>query len=133
MSWQKRILNIRLCWAVLTVFCFFSLIPPNAEAFLVQSRLSSGELISERTDQIATIQSALEQKIVSQRLQDYGLSKAEVIAKLDTMSDQQVQQLAALSGDVGGGDAIGAAIGILLVILLIVIILRLSDRRIVIQ
>ncbi len=132
MSWQKRILNIRLCWAVLTVFCFFSLIPPNAEAFLVQSRFSSGELISERADQIATIQSALEEKIVSQRLQDYGLSKAEVIAKLDTLSDAQLHQLAGLSGDVGGG-AIGAVIGVLVIILLVVVILRVSDRRIVIQ
>jgi len=132
MSWQKRILNIRLCWAVVTVFCFFSLIPPNAEAFLVQSRLSSGELISERADQIATIQSALEEKIVSQRLQDYGLSKAEVIAKMDTLSDAQLHQLAGLSGDVGGG-AIGAVIGVLVIILLVVVILRVSDRRIVIQ
>ncbi|WP_052813275.1 PA2779 family protein [Desulfonatronum thioautotrophicum] len=132
MSWQKRILQARLCWVVLTVFCFFSLIPPNAEAFLVQSRLSSGELISERSDQIATIQSTLEQKVVAQRLSDYGLSKTEVMAKLDTMSDEQVQQLADLSGDLGGG-AIGTAIGVLLVILLVVVILRVSDRRIVVQ
>ena len=89
-------------------------------------------MISERADQIATIQSALEQKIVSQWLQDYGLSKAEVVAKLDTMSDQQVRQLAELSGDVGGG-AIGTTISVLLIILLVVVILRVSDRRIVIQ
>ncbi|PTN37166.1 PA2779 family protein [Desulfonatronum sp. SC1] len=132
MSWQKRILNARLCWAVLTVFCFFSFIPPNAEAFLAQSRLSSGEIISERTAQIATIQGALEHKIVSQRLQDYGMSKAEVVAKLDTLSDEQLHQLATLSGDVGGG-VIGAVIGVLLIILLVVVILRVSDRRIVIQ
>ena len=132
MLWQKWILKSRLCWAVLAVFFFFSLVPPNAHAFLVQSRLSSGEMISERADQIATIQSALEQKIVSQWLQDYGLSKAEVVAKLDTMSDQQVRQLAELSGDVGGG-AIGTTISVLLIILLVVVILRVSDRRIVVQ
>lgn len=132
MSWQKWILNARLCCAVLAVFSFFSLLPPNAAAFLAQSRLSSGEMISERADQIATIQSVLEHKIVSQRLEDYGLSKAEVVAKLDTMSDQQVQQLASLSGDVGGG-AIGAAIGVLVIILLVVVILRVSDRRIVVH
>lgn len=132
MSWQNGILNLRLCWVVLAVFCFFSLIPPNAEAFLAQSRLSSGEMISERSGQIATIQTALEHKIVSQRLQDYGLSKAEVVAKLDTMNDEQLHQLATLSGDVGGG-AIGAAIGVLVIILLVVVILRVSDRRIVVH
>ena len=132
MQWQKWVLNSRLCWTVLTIFCFFSMIPPNAEAFLVQSRFSSGEIISERTAQIATLQGALEHKIVSQRLQDYAMSKAEVIAKLDTMSDEQLHQLATLSGDIGGG-VIGAVIGVLLVILLVIVILRVSDRRIVVH
>ncbi|SDB51400.1 hypothetical protein SAMN05660653_02539 [Desulfonatronum thiosulfatophilum] len=132
MNWQKMVLNRQLCWTVMALFCFFSLLPPNAEAFLAQSRLSSGEVLSERATQLAVIQGALEHKIVAQRLQDYGMSKAEVVAKLDTLSEEQLHQLATLSGDVGGG-VIGGVIGVLVIILLVVVILRISDRRIVIQ
>lgn len=132
MNWQQLVLNKHLCWSVLALFCFFSLLPPNAEAFLAQSRLSSGEVVSERASQMAIIQAALEHKVVEQRLLDYGLTRAEVVAKLETMNEQQLHQLATLSGDVGGG-VIGAVIGVLLIVLLVVVILRVSDRRIVIQ
>lgn len=126
------ILDKRLCWTVLIAYCLFALIPSNAEAFLAQSRLSSGEMISERAAHIASIQSALEYKVVAQRLTDYGLTQEEVAAKLESMSDQQLHQLAALSGDVGGG-VIDAVIGVLLIILLVVVILKVSDKRIVVQ
>lgn len=132
MSWQKLVLNRHLCWIVLGLFCFFSFLPPNAEAFLAQSRLSSGEVVTERASQLAVIQGALEHKVVEQRLLDYGLTRDEVVAKLESMNDQQLHQLATLSGDVGGG-VIGAVIGVLLIVLLVVVILRVSDRRIVIQ
>jgi hypothetical protein len=132
MSWQRWILDKRLCWTVLIAYCLLAMIPSNAEAFLAQSRFSSGEMISERAAHIASIQGALEHKVVAQRLTDYGLTQEEVSAKLDSMSNQQLHHLATLSGDVGGG-VIGAVIGVLLIILLVVVILKISDKRIIVQ
>ncbi|GAB6057989.1 PA2779 family protein [Desulfonatronum parangueonense] len=133
MKSDKWFFNQRLCWTVLIAYAIFALIPNNAEAFLAQSRFSSGELISERSACIGSIQAALEHKIVAQRLADFGLTKDEVLAKLDGMSDEQLHQLAGLSHDVGGGDAIGTVIGLLVIVILVIVILKLSDRRIVIQ
>ncbi len=124
--------DARICWPVLVAYFCLALIPSNADAFLVQSRLSSGQTIAERAAHIASIQNALEQKVVSQRLADYGLTKEEVSAKLDTLSDEQLHQLASLSDDVGGG-VLGVVIAVLLIILLVVVILKVSDKRIVVQ
>jgi hypothetical protein len=132
MNRQKWFFDTRVCWPVLVAYLLIAFVPSNAEAFLAQSRLSSGEIISERSAHIASIQSALENKVVAQRLADYGLSAQEVDAKLGTLSDEQLHQLASLSGDVGGG-IVGAVIAVLLVILLVVLILHISDKRIVIH
>lgn len=132
MNRQKWFFDSRVCWPVLVAYLFIAFIPSNAEAFLAQSRLSSGEIVAERSAHIASIQTALENKVVAQRLADYGLSAQEVDAKLGTLSDEQLHQLASLSGDVGGG-IVGAVIAVLLVILLVVLILHISDKRIVIN
>ncbi|MDY0225191.1 MAG: PA2779 family protein [Desulfomicrobium apsheronum] len=132
MNRQKWFFNTRVCWPILVAYLFIAFVPSNADAFLAQSRLSSGEIVSERGADIASIQSALENKVVTQRLADYGLTPEEVDAKLGSLSDEQLHQLAGLSGDVGGG-VLGAVIAVLLVILLVVLILHISDKRIVIS
>jgi hypothetical protein len=132
MSQNRWIIDKRVCWTVLIMYCFFALIPADAKAFLVESRFSSGEVISERAAQIASIQRILEHKVAAQRLADYGLTQEQVVAKLGAMTDQQLHQLATLSGDVGGG-VIGTVIGVLLIILLVIVILKISDKRIVVQ
>jgi hypothetical protein len=132
MNRQKWFFNTRVCWPILVAYLFIAFVPSNADAFLAQSRMSSGQIVSERSADIASIQSALENKVVTQRLADYGLTPEEVDAKLGTLSDEQLHQLASLSGDVGGG-ILGAVIAVLLVILLVVLILQISDRRIVIS
>lgn len=132
MNRQKWFFDARLCWPVLVAYLIIAFVPSNAEAFLAQSRLSTGEIVAERSAHIASIQSALENKVVAQKLADYGLTPEEVDAKLGTLSDEQLHQLASLSGDVGGG-IVGAVIAVLLVILLVVLILHISDKRIVIH
>ena len=129
---HKWYFDPRLCWAILFSYFFLALIPTDAGAFLVQSRLSTGQTIEQREADIASIKSALEQKVVAQRLADYGLTPEEVGAKLGSLNDEQLHQLASLSDDVGGG-VIGVVIGVLLIILLVVVILKISDRRIVVQ
>lgn len=129
---QKWFFDRRICWPILVAYFCLALIPSNAEAFLAQSRLSSGQTISERAAHIASIQKALEHKVVTQRLADYGLTAQEVSAKLGSLSDEQLHQLASLSDDVGGG-VLGVIIAVLLIILLVVVILKVSDKRIVIH
>jgi hypothetical protein len=118
---------------VLIAFSALSLVPVNGNAALVQSRLADGASVSERQAQVETIRQALEQEVVAQRLADFGLSKEEVAAKLPTLSDAQLHQLAGLSKDIAGGNGAEVVIAVLVIILLVVIIIKLMDREIIIR
>lgn len=126
-------LDVHICWMVLFAFCCLSLVPANGHASLIESRLSDGESLAQRTAEIEKIRLALEQEIVSQRLSDYGLSPEEVSAKLPTMSDEQIHQLASLSEGLAEGGILGAVIAILLVVLLVILILKLSDKQVIVR
>jgi hypothetical protein len=127
------VLDARICWVVLLAFSLLSLVPTNGMASLAESRLSTGETLSQREAHISKIRTALETEIVSQRLADYGLSKDEISAKLPTMSDEQLHQLAGLSDSLAEGGVLGLVIGVLLVILLVVVILKITDKRIIVR
>lgn len=133
MSPRPWILNARICWMVLLAFCYLSLVPANGNAALIESRLADGSFAAERQGQIETIRQALEQQVVAQRLADFGLSPADISAKLPTMSDEQLHQLAGLSRDIAGGGALEAVIAVLLIVFLVVVIMKLMDREIVIR
>lgn len=127
------ILDLRICWLVLFAFTSLSLFPVNSRAALVQSQLSDGASAVERQAQVETIRQALEQRVVAQRLADFGLTPAEVAAKLPTLSDEQLHQLAGLSNDLAAGSAGETVIALLLIVLLLVVIVKLMDKEIVIK
>ena len=127
------VLDARICWMVLFAFCCLSLIPANGGAALIESRLSDGESLMQRATEIETIRQALEREVVAQRLADYGLSPEEVSAKLPTLSDEQLHQLAALSDSLGEGGILGAVIAILVVVLLVIVILKVTDKQVIVK
>lgn len=127
-------LDLWICWMVLVAFCSLSLLTPDVQAAMIQSRLAGGDLASTRAAEMESIRLALEKDVVAQRLTDYGLSKEEVMAKLPSLSDEQIHQLAGLSDDLAAGDGgLGTVIAVLLIILLVIVILRLMDKRVVIR
>jgi Uncharacterised protein, DegV family COG1307 len=127
------ILNLALGWLVLVCFSTLALFPAQTQAALIESRLADGGLASVRAVETETIRLALEKQIVAQRLADYGISASEVMAKLPTLSDEQVHQLASLSDDLAAGGVLGEVIAVLLIILLVVVILRLMDKKIIVK
>lgn len=130
---HRLLLDVRLCWIVLAAFCCLALIPVEARAAMIESRLAGGETLSERAAQMETIRQALEKDVVRQKLADYGMSAEEISAKLPTLSDAQVHQLAGLSDDIVAGDGLGAVIALLVIILLIVLILKISGKQIIVR
>jgi hypothetical protein len=129
-SW---VLDVRICWTVLIVFCSLSLIPANGSAALVPSRLADGAGMTERTAQIETIRQALEKEVVAQRLADYGLSAEEITARLPSLSDEQLHQLSSLSKDIVAGDGLGVVIALLVIVILVIVIVKLMDKEIIIR
>ena len=82
-----------------------------AEAGVIASHGGAGDL---RAAEIAKVQTVLEQKVVMQKLLDYGVSSEEAMAKIRSMSDSDLHRLASLSDRVAAGSdsGVGFLIGL---------------------
>lgn len=86
---------------------------------------------SDRAADLGRIQSALETKIVRQKLMDYGLSPTEALAKMNMLSDQQLHMLATHTDAVqAGGHAADVFFGLVIVGLLVVVLIYLLQGRV---
>jgi hypothetical protein len=106
-----------------------------AAAGLAPSRASgTTNIASARDADMMVAQRALENKVVAQKLRDYGVAPAEAQARLASMSDKDLHTLAnASKGLPSGGDATGAVIGVLVVVILVIVVLRLMHREVVVR
>jgi len=103
-----------------------------AEAGVIASHLSEAEA---RSEDLAKVQSFLENKIVVQKLVDYGVSPEEAKAKVEAMSAQDLHRLASLTDRAAAGadDGLGLLIGLAILIILIIVILKLMHKEVVIR
>lgn len=95
---RNRIFRLSTIIVILTGFIPVSLISSSAECAMADSEmiLPGGKAPARDVD-TEKIRSMLENKIVADRLKSLRLSKEEVMAKMDKMSDEQIHQLASLS------------------------------------
>lgn len=85
---------------------------------------------ADRKSELAGIQKTLETEVIRQRLEDLGLSSGEVLAKLGTLTDEQVHQLASRIDAVQAGGRGGSidATTLIIILLLVVLILILVEN-----
>ncbi len=84
-----------------------------------------------RTADLAKVQTALESKVIRQKLLDYGLSPEETMARLNTLSDGQIHQLATQTDSLqAGGDVVGFMVGVMVLAILVVVLILLVQGRI---
>ena len=103
-----------------------------AEAGLIASHLPDANA---RSVDLAKVQSFLENKIVVQKLIDYGVSPEEAKAKVDALSAQELHRLASLTDRAAAGtdSGIGLLIGIAVLIILVILILKLMNKEVVVR
>jgi hypothetical protein len=103
-----------------------------AEAGLIASSIEGA---GSRVEDMAKVQSFLENKVVVQKLVDYGVSPAEAMAKVKAMSAQDLHRLASLTDRAAAGadDAIGILIGLAILVILIIVIMKLMNKEIVVR
>lgn len=102
-----------------------------AEAGVIGS-IVPGETAS--VEDLATIQKFLENKVVAQKLVDYGVSPEEAMAKVRGMNQQELHQLATLTDRAAEGtSAVGFLIGVAVLIILVIVIIKLLDKEIIIR
>ena len=103
-----------------------------AEAGLIVSNLTEAEA---RSEDLAKVQTFLENKIVVQKLVDYGVSTEEAKAKVEAMSAQELHRLASLTDRAAAGtdSGIGILIGLAILVILIIVIFKLMNKEIVVR
>jgi len=103
-----------------------------AEAGVIASHLSEA---AGRSEDLAKVQLLLENKIVVQKLIDYGVSPEEAMAKVRAMNTQDLHRLASLTDRVAAGadSALGILIGIAILVILVLVILKLMHKDVVIR
>ena len=113
----------------------FRLIPLALAACLLVSApiasadpISSTVILSEsgRSSDLATIQHALEQKQVQQRLGEMGFTTDEINQRLANANDSELHQLATQSQAIMAGGDGGIIITVLLIVLLVFAIMRIK-------
>lgn len=88
-----------------------------------------------RVADLAKVQVFLEQKVVLQKLVDYGVSPEEAMARIRTMSDSDLHRLASLADRAaeGADSGVGILIGVAILIILIIVIMKLLNKEIVVR
>lgn len=124
-------------WTALLLLLYWTTLQVSpAAAGLVPSQTSGATTITSARDaDVLVVQRALENRVVAQKLRDYGVQPDEVKLRLASMSDQDVHTLASASKGLpsGGDDAIGFLIGILIIVLLVIVIMKLMNKQIVVR
>jgi hypothetical protein len=114
-SWIRRV-------ALAMILCLGlnALVPVAAASPISSAAMVTG---TTRTADLASIQLALEHKVVKQRLGELGFTSAEINQRLAHASDAELHQLATESQNLQAG---GFLIEILVVVILIMVIMRLA-------
>lgn len=89
----------------------------------------------DRASDLQKVQKVLEMKMISERLQQLGLTPDEIQARLNQLSDDQIHQFALQLDDlkVGGNGGLGVVIALLVIAILVVILIYLLGHRIIIK
>jgi hypothetical protein len=82
-----------------------------------------------RAGDMEKIRTALENRLVTQRLRDLGYTSDEVIARMSAMSDNQVHAFAMKLDQAKVGGELGIIIAVLVIIVLVLLIIRLTGHR----
>ena len=87
-----------------------------------------------RSADLETVRKVLETRLVQQRLLDHGLSPEEATARVNTLSDDQLHQLATnLDAVQAGGDVVGTLFALALIGALVVLIIYMLQGRIAVE
>lgn len=100
--------------------------PLQAEMISSQEMEANNSAEAELTENIETIDNALDKKVVQNRLEELGYTAEEIRTRLERLSGQQAEQLAERveTLDTGGDLAAGNStlLGILLIVLIVILI-----------
>lgn len=90
--------------------------------------VEGGAPMAQRAADEKLVQTALESKVVKERLKGFGLSEEQVQSRMQSLSDDEVHQLAVQVEALGPGGDGGVVIGLLVAAVLVLLIVFLVKR-----
>ena len=110
-----------MIWTLVVTTFVLGWFPPEGGAMLAPATSAT---VSDpgRAEDLQSIQRVLEDKLVQQRLEDFGLTPEEVNAKLAGLSDSQLHQMASQLDALMPGGQIGLLVTLLLVLVIIILL-----------
>ena len=125
---KKRFLR-RWAAAMAVVVASMSLGMPRAQAMMAPTQTAVSAAASDRAADMKLVQTTLENKMVSERLKQMGLSPDEIQARLNGLSDQKLHQVAMqIDHQKAAGDGGATAITILIVVAVVALFIWLWDE-----
>jgi len=128
--------QLRLCFRkALVIYLILALtvlgcLPIDVMAAIIPSDLETAS-VTVGMDRVADnqkIQTALESKLVVQRLTDLGLTVEEVQQAMAKLTTQELHDIASNLDGVQAGGELGLIIGVLVVVILVLLIIFLAKR-----
>ncbi len=132
MNWVKRLYFRQIAVFVILGLLIIGCVPSESMAYIVNSN-SLRETPSSRAADMENIQRVLESKIVSERLEQAGLSRAEIKSRLDKLSDSELHQFASQVNSLFPGGQLEIIIALLVIVILVILVLKLTDHKIIVK
>jgi uncharacterized protein DUF6627 len=112
-----------IIWTLVVTILPIAWVPQESIAMLAPATSATSETGSDpRAEDLQTVQRVLENKLVQQRLADFGLTPEEVNAKLAGLSDAQLHQMAAQLDALMPGGQVSLLVTLLLVLVIILLV-----------
>lgn len=115
-------LSKSLVWCLVIAMSFLSVVPRAEGSFAPSEDINLDD--AQRATDIEKIQTVLEEKLISQKLEDLGFSSQEIKGRLYRLSNDQIHNYAQKLDELRAG-GFHQNVNILIVILLILIIVLL--------
>lgn len=124
------LLHVLIGVLVLDLLCLGGL-PSDAFALVAPALTPAHETSAARSDDLSKVQVVLENKIVQQRLKDYGFTPEEIRVRLAELSDEDMHQLATnIDGLMVGGHFVVGFLVAFVVVLLVIALIYISGHKI---
>ena len=111
-----------ILWALVVATFTTVWVPQAGLAMLAPATPDTSAAGMDRTQDLQTVQRALENKMIQQRLEDLGLSPEEINAKMDRLSDAQLHQMATQIDALMPGGQLHLLVTILVVLAIILLV-----------
>lgn len=109
-----------IIWTLVVTILPIAWVPQEGIAMLAPATPTTGS--DPRAEDLQKVQRVLENKLIQQRLEDFGLTPEEVNAKLAGLSDAQLHQMASQLDALMPGGQVGLLVTLLLVLVIILLI-----------